>query len=76
MNFAVSALEYPPVGARMTQVASPLHQGTVRLDHSERMCAGCCDGHCERVFDSNVWNFQIGLASSEIDDGEDELEDW
>jgi hypothetical protein len=47
MNLAVSAFKNPPVRTRMAQVAGPLNQGTVRLDHLKRVCTVRCDGHNE-----------------------------
>lgn len=38
VNLAISTFKNPPVRTRVAQVASPLNQGAVRLDHLERMC--------------------------------------
>ncbi len=44
MDFAVSTLENPPVGTGMAEIAMPLDQRAVGLDHPENMCtvAGEC----------------------------------
>lgn len=48
VDFAVTALENPPVRARMAQVAHPLDQSAVRLDHLEVVRAGVRHGHNEK----------------------------
>lgn len=45
MDLAVPAFEDPPVGSRVAQVAGPLNQSAIRLDHFERVCAGVGDRH-------------------------------
>lgn len=45
MNLAVAALEDPPVGAGMAEVAMPLDEGAVGLDHLEDVGAAGCEGH-------------------------------
>lgn len=51
MNLAVAALEDPPVGSGVAEVAMPLDEGAVRLDHLEDVGAAACEGHgcCLRV---------------------------
>lgn len=48
VDLAVPAFEDPPVGSRVAQVAGPLNQGVVRLDHFERVCACVGDRHLGR----------------------------
>lgn len=45
MNLAVAALENPPVGAGVAEVAVPLDEGAVGLDHLEDVGAAGCEGH-------------------------------
>lgn len=47
MSLAVSAFKYPPMRARMTQVAAPLNKGAVGLDHLEGVWAVRHEGHIE-----------------------------
>lgn len=47
VNLAIPALENAPVGTRMAQVAGPLDQSAVRLDHLERVSARVGDCHGE-----------------------------
>jgi hypothetical protein len=46
MEFTIPTLKDPPVRTRVTQVAGPLDQGVVGLDHLEGMgaIAGNCHG--------------------------------
>ncbi len=45
MKLAVLAFENPPVRSRMAELASPLDQGVVCLDHLERVRAVGSVGH-------------------------------
>lgn len=45
VNLAVAALENPPVGAGVAEVAMPLDEGAVGLDHLEDVGAACCESH-------------------------------
>jgi hypothetical protein len=45
VNFAIPAFEDPPVRTRVAQVASPLDQGVVRLQHLEGVGATVRDRH-------------------------------
>lgn len=56
VNLAVSALENPPVRTRMTDIAGPLNQSTVRFDHLERVGAVRCDGHGDSICRYDLWD--------------------
>lgn len=45
MDLTVPALEYPPMRTGLAQVAGPLDERVVRLDHLEGVGAGVGDGH-------------------------------
>ena len=45
MELAISALEYPPMRTRVAEVARPLYQRVVRLDHLEAVGAVAAHGH-------------------------------
>lgn len=45
MKLAVPTLKNPPVRPGVTQMACPLRQGIVRLDHPERMSTISRDRH-------------------------------
>ena len=45
MNLAVAALKDPPVGPGVAEVAMPLDEGAVGLDHLEDVSAAACEGH-------------------------------
>ena len=47
VKLAVLALENPPVRSRMAELASPLDQGVVCLDHLERVRAVGSVGHLD-----------------------------
>jgi hypothetical protein len=50
VNLAVPAFEDPPVRARVADMAGPLDESAVRLDHAERVRAAASPGHLEGVF--------------------------
>lgn len=62
MKLAISALEDPPVRPRVTQVARPLDQCVVRLDHFEVVGTVVCQCH-------------FGTGNDSTGDGEKECAD-
>lgn len=50
MKLAVPTFEDPPVGSRVAQVASPLDERVVRLDHLECVGAVVLDCHLALLF--------------------------
>jgi hypothetical protein len=49
VDLAVPALEYPPMRTGVAQVAGPLDECIVRLDHLEGVSAGVGDGHDAKI---------------------------
>lgn len=73
LEFAVYALKYGPMGTGAAEVAYPLHQGVVRLDHVEIVRAG--DGHGDAEGgQASVWLMQVSMRVAVFD--VDVVGDW